>query len=103
MPCRPCTGSAAAVSPVADTLPVDTTSPAIAALTPPIARLDVPAAEVEAEARRIWAERDLRVHALNAGMTADEYRRAGLLAEQHHQLDDPAVPYSPYLQLGGQS
>jgi len=94
-------------------LPVDGTSPALAELPPAgIARLDVPAAEVEAEARRIWAERNLRVAALNAGMTADEYRKAGLLAEQHHQfldLDaDSSCPFEgacryPYLSLGGQS
>jgi hypothetical protein len=90
---------------VADVLPVDTTSPAIA-------RLDVPAAAVEAEARRLWAERNLRIAAREAGMTADEYRKAGLLAEQQHQLvdldADASCPFEgacryPYLTAGGTS
>ncbi|MFZ3473158.1 hypothetical protein ACODT3_10510 [Streptomyces sp. 4.24] len=97
---------------MADLLPVDTTSSAIASLTPSIARLDVPAAAVEAEARRMWAERNLRVAALNAGVSADEYRRAGELLEQRHQFLDldadsaytiPGAVYGSYLQLGGQS
>jgi hypothetical protein len=74
---------------VADTFPIDQgDSRGARAELVPIARLDVPVAEVEAEARRLWAERDLRVHAFNAGMTSDEYRLAGLLAEQRHQLYD---------------
>ncbi|WP_159046022.1 hypothetical protein [Streptomyces sp. WM6372] len=31
------------------------------------------------------------------------YEQHGIDIEWHHQLDDPAVPYSPYLSLGGQS
>lgn len=89
---------------MADLLPVDTTSPAIANLAPS-SKPDT------AAARTLWAERDLRVHALNAGMTADEYRKAGLLAEQWHQVYDldadsipfPGAVYDSYLQLGGQS
>lgn len=96
---------------MADTLPVDTGSAAVSDLNP-IARPDVPAAEVDVEARRIWAERNLRIAARAAGMTADEYRRAGLLAEQAHALldldADSSCPIEgacryPYLSLGGQS
>jgi hypothetical protein len=37
-------------------------------------------------------------------ISMDEYRRYGLLAEQHHQLDDPAVPdFHFYTRTGGQS
>lgn len=89
---------------MADTFPVSTDSPALAALTP--------APAVESEARRLWAERNLRIAAREAGMTADEYRKAGQLAEQAHaflDLDaDSSCPIEgacryPYLSLGGQS
>lgn len=91
---------------MADLLPVDTTSPAGAALAPSdIARLDVTLPQLEAELQEA-AERQARYlrieaeHAAEAGLTVDEYRDRGQGYEWHHQLDDPAVPY---LILGGQS
>ncbi|MFJ3878007.1 hypothetical protein ACIPW5_11160 [Streptomyces sp. NPDC090077] len=90
---------------MADLLPADTTSPRLAGL-PPVTALDVPAAVVEAEARRLQAEHNLRKAALAAGMTANEYRKAGLLAEQRHQyldLDVDSTWPCPYLPAGGQS
>lgn len=48
------------------------------------------------------AQVHLAACAAKAGLSPAEYTRRGLLAEWHHQLDDPAVPYSPYLTLGGQ-
>lgn len=88
---------------MADTLPVDTTSPAIAALTPPIARLDVPLAELEAALRKASAIK-----------TPESQFRAGELAELYHCCCDlnadspvedapPGAVYGSYLQLGGQS
>ncbi|MFE3583748.1 hypothetical protein [Streptomyces vinaceus] len=74
---------------MADVLPPDVSSASVAALAPApsIARLDVPLAQLDLDLKAIAARRE----------------RAGLLAEQRHQLLDPAVPYSPYLTLGGQS
>ncbi|MEU8840003.1 hypothetical protein AB0D97_12850 [Streptomyces roseus] len=75
---------------MADTLPIDTGSPARAALAPAgIASLDVPLAQLDADLKVIAARREM----------------AGLLAEQRHQLNDPAVPpllIRPYLNTGGQ-
>lgn len=110
---------------MADLLPIDTTSPAVAELTPNARRegmsgTPLPTPEeasdrrqsLEARNRRIAARRHLRAAARAAGMTVAEYRKAGLLAEQHHQIFDldadsaytiPGAVYGSYLNLGGQS
>jgi hypothetical protein len=111
---------------VADTLPIGTDSLAREALTSPAPSAEhhrhcyihegahcscgagdkhlARAAELaEAAERQRRAEEHLAACAAAAGMTPDAYCRRGLLAEWHHQLDDPAVPYSPYLTTGGAS
>lgn len=84
---------------MADLLPVDTTSPAVAALTPPIARLDVPLAQLDADLQQLRSKREaaerqaryLRVeaeHAAEAGLTVDDYRRRCRLSDYGHLLHD---------------
>ncbi|KOV07470.1 hypothetical protein [Streptomyces sp. XY533] len=88
---------------MADVLPVDTTSPAIA-------RLDVPRTRYtpspEELARRASAAAHLAQVAAELHEAPDAYERHGIDSEWHHQLDDPAVPpllVRPYLTAGGTS
>lgn len=99
---------------MADTLPIDTDSPARTELNP-IARLDVSLHQLVAalrkpytpspqeRARQAAAAEHLAQVAAGLHVAPADYERRGLDIEWHHQLDDPAVPYSPYLTLGGQS
>lgn len=83
---------------MADLLPIDTGSPALAELLPDagITRLDVKTTDLIADLKAIAARRE----------------REGLLAEQRHQLfdldADSSCPFEgacryPYLNAGGQS
>lgn len=108
---------------MADTLPVDTGSAAVAGLNP-IARLDVSLPQLVAElrtpytpspeelARQAAAAAHLAQVAAEAGLTPEEYAKAGVHAtEEHWLLDldaDSVCPIEgacryPYLSLGGQS
>lgn len=88
--------------------------------TPPIARLDVPLAQLvddlrksqprppytpspQEQARLAAAAEHLAQVAADLHEAPADYEQRGIDIEWHHQLDDPAVPYSPYLSLGGQS
>lgn len=86
---------------MADTLPVDTTSPAIAALTCPPDEHYVPS--LDELVRQAAAAKRLAKHAAKRKVAPSDYEKTGLDLEWHHQVDDPAVPYSPYLNAGGQS
>ncbi|MCX5407450.1 hypothetical protein OHA37_26755 [Streptomyces sp. NBC_00335] len=86
---------------MADLLPLDTTSPAIAGLTcPPDGRYTP---SVDELVRQAAAARELAEHAAKRKLAPGAYVQRGLDIEWHHELDDPAVPYSPYLQLGGKA
>jgi hypothetical protein len=91
---------------VADTLPIGSSSLARAELTPPAA-LSLPVLQEtaeEREARYQRAEDHLAACAAEAGMTPDEYRRQGLLAEYAHlKCDADPDAYTkpfPYLRKG---
>lgn len=86
---------------MADTLPVDTTSSPIADLTRPPCNRYTPS--VDELVRQATAARDLADHAAQVEQDPSVYEQHGLDLEWHHEVDYPAVPYSPYLQLGGQS
>ncbi|MFD5419428.1 hypothetical protein ACFWJT_15565 [Streptomyces sp. NPDC127069] len=108
---------------MADTLPIDADSAALAArLAAPEQRLLAGLVEHVASGwipdahlddcdddgctgcdPQYLREVHLSACAAEAGMTPEAYTRQGLLAEWHHQIDDPAVPYSPYLTAGGAS
>lgn len=89
------------MSPVADLLPLDTASPAVAELTRPPCDRYTPS--VDELVRQAAAARELAEHAAQVELDPSDYEQHGLDLEWHHELDYPAVPYSPYLQLGDQS
>ncbi|MFD6180122.1 hypothetical protein [Streptomyces goshikiensis] len=94
---------------MADTLPIDTTSPARAALTyPPAPRYTPSAQEL---ARLAAANERLIQRAAGRGLSPEEYAEAGVHATDEHWLrdldDDAACPFEgacryPYLNAGGQ-
>jgi hypothetical protein len=86
---------------VADTLPVDTTSQAVADLTRPADDRYTPS--VDELVRQAAAAEHLAEAAAKAKKAIGSYVAHGLDLEWHHEVDYPAVPYSPYLNLGGQS
>lgn len=86
---------------MADLLPVDTDSPAVADLARPADGRYTPS--VAELVRQAAAVEHLAQAAAKAKRAPRDYVQRGLDLEWHHQLDDPAVPYSPYLQRGGQS
>ncbi|MFC9821440.1 hypothetical protein ACFWG6_31170 [Streptomyces erythrochromogenes] len=87
---------------MADTFPVSTDSPALAAHAP--ARRYTPSPEEQARAAA--AAEHLAQVAAGLHEAPAVYERHGIDIEWHHQLDDPAVPpllVRPYLTAGGQS
>lgn len=95
---------------MADTLPIDTGSPARAELLPPAARKYTPsAAEL---ARQATAAEHLRQVAAKQGLSPEEYVKTwGHATEEHWLLDldaDSTCPFEgacryPYLTAGGTS
>jgi hypothetical protein len=86
---------------VADTLPSDTASSARAELTRPSADRYTPSAQEQA--RLAAAVEHLAQVAAELHESPADFERRGIDLEWHHQLDDPAIPYSPYLATGGAS
>ncbi|MET9467389.1 hypothetical protein ABZY44_21800 [Streptomyces sp. NPDC006544] len=86
---------------MADLLPLDTSSPAVAEMPRPSDGRYTPS--VEELVRQAAAAQHLAEVAAKAKKAPGDYVAHGLDLEWHHQLDDPAVPYSPYLTVGGQS
>jgi hypothetical protein len=95
---------------VADTLPIDTASQSRAELTRPAVFRYTPSPEELA--RQAAAAEHLAQLAAEAGLTPEEYAKAGVHAtEEHWLLDldaDATCPFTgattyPYLRAGGQS
>jgi hypothetical protein len=95
---------------VADTLPIDTASPAPAELTPPTVRRYTPSAQEVA--RQAAAAEHLAQSAAQRGLSPEAYAKAGGKATQKHWLRDldadSTCPFEgacryPYLTAGGQS
>ncbi len=83
---------------MADVLPVATDRPAIEA-RPAVRRYCPSATEL---ARQAAAAAHLAQAATEAHLSSAEYVWVGLHMEQHHQLDDPAVPdFHFYTRTGG--
>ncbi|MGW4505762.1 hypothetical protein ACWENO_14090 [Streptomyces sp. NPDC004436] len=79
---------------MADTLPVSTDSPAVAALTPASRYTPSP----QEQARAAAAAEHLAQVAADLHVTAADYERHGLDIEWQHQLADPAVPPPAWIQ-----
>ncbi|MFD4912786.1 hypothetical protein ACFWNR_06135 [Streptomyces virginiae] len=89
---------------MADTLPVDSPSVALAGLMPTAVRSYQPSPEELA--RQAAAAEHLAQVAAELHEAPAVYEQHGIDIEWHHQLDDPPVPpllVRPYLRTGGQS
>ncbi|MFD5508949.1 hypothetical protein ACFWIB_14400 [Streptomyces sp. NPDC127051] len=87
---------------MADSLPIDAPGTLTRAeRTRPIVRWYQPSPQELA--RQAAAREHLAQVAAERHESPAEFERHCLDVEWHHQIDDPAVPYSPYLSLGGQS